>query len=98
MASSHVPSAAQYPRRGAGRKGAFGVASDGASATLAPVTTTSTAAKTRERGRSRVERAEVRALCVPYRRGTHGPLWLLTVSRNRCSTALCWPCHVIPKL
>jgi hypothetical protein len=36
---------------------------DGASATLAPVTTTSTAARTRERGRSRVER--VTSLCPP---------------------------------
>jgi len=54
MASSPFPRPLKYPRRGAGRKGAFGVACDGASATLAPVTTTSTAARTRKRGRSRV--------------------------------------------
>jgi len=48
------PRPLKYPRRDAGRKGAFGVACDGAiGATLAPVTTTSTAARTRERGRSR---------------------------------------------
>ena len=51
MASNHVPSAAQYPRRGDGRKDAFDVASDGARRHLAPATTTSTVARTRERGR-----------------------------------------------
>src|SRR4051812_28648519 len=38
----------------------IGVASDGASTNLAPVTTTSTAARTRKRGRSRAELANER--------------------------------------
>ena len=41
---------------------------------------------------------QIRALCVPYRADTHGLSRLLAVSRNRCSTALCCTCHVVPKL
>jgi hypothetical protein len=41
---------------------------------------------------------EIRALHVPYRRDTHGLLRLITVSRNRCATALSCTGHVVPKL
>jgi hypothetical protein len=37
-------------------------------------------------------------LHVPYRAATHGLSRLLTVNRSRCSAALPWPCHVVPKL
>jgi hypothetical protein len=40
----------------------------------------------------------VRALCMPYVRDTHGLPRLITVSRNRCSTAVSCACHVVPKL
>ncbi len=40
----------------------------------------------------------VRALCVPYVRDTYGLSRLITVSRNRCSTAVSCVCHVVPKL
>ena len=100
------PRATQYPRRGGGRKGAFGVACGAHAmapgATLAPVTTTSTAARIRERGRSRVGLGnagqQVRTLCVPYRTDTHGLSRLITVSRNGCSTAVSRACRVVPKL
>jgi hypothetical protein len=39
-----------------------------------------------------------RALHVPYREDTYGLSRLITVSRNRCSTALSCVCHVVPKL
>jgi hypothetical protein len=35
---------------------------------------------------------------VPYRADTHALSWLITVNRNRCSTALSCPSHVVPKL
>lgn len=35
---------------------------------------------------------------VPYRADAHGLSRLITVSRNRCSTALTCLCHVVPKL
>jgi hypothetical protein len=41
---------------------------------------------------------EVRALCVPYTGDTCGLSRLITVSQNRCSTALSCACHVVPKL
>ena len=41
---------------------------------------------------------ESRALCVPYTRVTDGLSRLITVNRNRCSTALTCLCHVVPKL
>lgn len=99
MASSHVPSARSVSTSWCRP---IGVACDGTRATLTSVTTTSTAARTREPGKSRSdsanERQEVRALHVPYRGDTQGLSRLITVSRNRCSTALSCACHVVPKL
>src|SRR5437763_1097725 len=40
----------------------------------------------------------VRALCVPYVKDTYGLSRLITANRNRCSTAVSWACHVVPKL
>jgi hypothetical protein len=40
----------------------------------------------------------VRALCMPYRAATQGLSRLITVNRNRCSTAVSCACHVVPKL
>ena len=40
----------------------------------------------------------VRALYVPYVRDTYDLSRLITVSRNRCSTAVSCTCHVVPKL
>ena len=71
---------------------------DGASATIAPVTTTSTAAKTRERHISRVGPGKKDKTSVPYRADTHGLSRLITVNRNHCSTAPTGLYQVIPKL
>jgi hypothetical protein len=74
---------------------------DGASATIAPATTTSTAARTKgtgqEQGRTRQipDQKSVPSACPAGK--THGLSWLLRISRNRCSTAVPWACHVVPK-
>jgi hypothetical protein len=39
-----------------------------------------------------------RALHVPHMGGTCGLSQPVTASRNRCSTGLFCPCHVVPKL
>ena len=44
------------------------------------------------------EGQEVCALHVPYRKDTYGLSRLITVSRNRCSTAVPCACHVVPEL
>lgn len=89
-----VPSAAQYPRRGAGRKGAYRRRMRWGQRHPCPLTTTSTAARTREQGTSRVESQTsgqgIRVLCVPYTMGIYGRSRLITVSRKRCSMALSW--------
>jgi len=58
------------------------VTCDGASATLAPVTTTSAAARTRERAKSTVEPARNVPSTCPYVGGAYGLSRLITVSRN----------------
>jgi hypothetical protein len=106
MASSHVPSADQYPRRGDGRKGAYRRRMRWhAMAPAPPLPPSPRRAQRPGRGNgaragsdSANEGQEVRALHVPYRRDTHGLLRLITVSRNRCSTAMSYPSHVVPKL
>ena len=105
MSSSRltVPSADDYPRRGASRKGAFGVACDGARRHPCPRHHDEHSGQDegtgQEQGRTRyMNGQEVCALHVPYRAVTHGLSRLVTVSRNCCSKALSSPCHVVPKL
>jgi hypothetical protein len=71
---------------------------DGASATRAPDTTTSTAARRGNGAGAGSSGREVRALCVPYRGDIHGLSRLITVSRNCRSGTLSCPSHVVPKL
>src|SRR5947209_4046969 len=51
-----------------------------------------------EVGSSWQTNGQVRALHVPYAGDTDGLSRLITVSRNRCSTALSWLSQVVPKL
>jgi hypothetical protein len=103
MVSNHVPSAAQYPRHGAGRKSAYGVAMRWRKRHPCPrhhdEHRSQDQGTGQEQGRTRqTNEQEVRALHVPYMADNHGLSRLLTVSRKRCSTAVCCACHVVPKL
>jgi len=103
MVSSPFPRPLKYPRRGVGRNGAFGVAMRWRQRHHCPRHPDEHGGQDQgtgqEQGRTRqINEQEVRALCVPYRRANRGLSRLITVSRNRCSTALTWPSHVVPKL
>lgn len=76
MVTCYVPSADQYPRRGDGHKGASSAPRcDGASVTLAPVTTTSTPARTKGTGQEQSRSRQMKDKKCPlalYRADTHG--------------------------
>jgi hypothetical protein len=103
MVTCHVPSAAEYPRRGAGRKGAYGVAMRWRKRHPCPRHHDEHSGQDQGNGagagsESADEGQEVRAPCAPYRADTHGLSRLVTVTRNCCSRVLSCPCHVVPKL
>jgi hypothetical protein len=83
MVSRYVPSAAQYPRRDAGHKGAYRRRDAMA---LAPPLPPSPRRAPRpgpgNRAGAGSSGEEVRALCVPYVGGTYGLSRLITVSRK----------------
>lgn len=88
--------AAQYPRCGGGRKGAYR-RRDAMASAAHPCPRHHDEHRARARSRSDLPDSgpEVRALYVPYKADTHGLSRLLTVSRNRCSTALSCLWHVV---
>ena len=100
MTGSHVPLAAQYPRRGAGASAPNRRRE--AMAPAPPLPPTPRRAQWPGQGKPGQEQGRageaVRALCVPYVKDTHGISRLITVSRNCCSTAVSCTCHVVPKL
>jgi hypothetical protein len=98
MVISHVPSTDQYSCRVDGRKTPLRRRMRWRQRHRCPITTTSSAATTRERGRSRVERA--RSPCPPRAPcGKHLRSFAANHGRpNPLLTALSCPSHVVPKL
>jgi hypothetical protein len=89
MASNHVPSSAQYPRRGDGRKAPTGVAMRWRQRHPCPRHHDEHSGQDQgtgqEQGRTRqINGQAVRALHVPYRKDSHGLSRLFTVRCAKC--------------
>jgi hypothetical protein len=81
MVSSHVPSAAQYPRRGDGRKGAYRRRDAMAPAPPCPRHHDEHSGQDEGTGQEQGRMGEsVRALCVPYVGVIYGLSRLITVN------------------
>ena len=96
--AAHVPSADQYPRRDAGRKGAYRRRKRWRQRHPCPPSPRRAQRPGRGNetgaGRAAISPCPLRALQGRLLRSSR----LITVNRNRCSAALSWPSHVVPKL